>query len=185
MVAGTRQDTAHVDERGAATASAEDDDEDEAAEDPSASGAATTTVDAVRSRVGALLSPARFGQFLSVGVVGAVADNAALVGLVEVGGLAPTVAKLGSAEFAIVLMFVMNEQWTFSAFGRRSPVELLRRLVKSNVVRAGGALVALGTIAVLHGQFGVWYLFANVAGMGIGLFVNYTFESLVTWRVGS
>jgi putative flippase GtrA len=31
--------------------------------------------------------------------------------------------------------------------------------------------------------YGVWYLLANAAGIGVGFQANYTFESLVTWRV--
>lgn len=136
-----------------------------------------------RRRLASLLSPARFGQFLSVGAVGALVDNATLVGFVEVAHLPPLFAKLGSAELAIVLMFVLNERWTFAGVGDRRPLAVARRLLTSNVVRAGGALVALLTIAVLTGGFGVWYLLANVVGIGLGVFVNYAFEGLFTWRL--
>jgi putative flippase GtrA len=139
---------------------------------------------AERVSLGELLSVARAGQFLSIGVVGAICDNAVLVGLVELGHLQPTIAKLGAAETAILVMFVLNENVTFADAAEGGPRAILRRLVTSHVVRAGGALTAIAVLYVLNGQFGVWYLAANVAGMVVGLFVNYVFESIVTWGVG-
>jgi putative flippase GtrA len=112
-----------------------------------------------------LLSPTRMGRFLSVGVAGAVCDNAVLIGLVEVGHVAPTVAKLASAEAAILLMFVLNRNWTFADAAAVDVRGLVRRFLTSNIVRAGGAGTALAVLFVLHGQFGVWYLLANVFGM--------------------
>lgn len=137
----------------------------------------------VDGAVGELLSVVRMGQFLSVGVVGAVCDNAVLVALVELAGLGPTLAKVGSAETAILLMFVLNEHWTFAGTGEASRRGVVRRLLTSNVVRLGGAATALVVLHVLTTRFGVWYLAANVVGIGVGFVVNYVFESLLTWRV--
>jgi putative flippase GtrA len=132
---------------------------------------------------GELLSAVRMGQFLSVGVLGAVVDNAVLAALVEFAAIQPTVAKIGSAEAAIVLMFLLNEHWTFADTGTVSYAALGRRFLTSNTVRIGGAATALVVLYLLHEQFGVWYLAANVAGIGVGFVVNYVLESLFTWRV--
>ncbi|MFC7165211.1 GtrA family protein [Halospeciosus flavus] len=123
------------------------------------------------------------GQFFSVGVLGAVVDTLALLALVEVLGVAPTPAKIGSAEASICLMFVLNEFWTFQQVGERDPWAVLRRFGKSNLVRWVGAGIALVVLHVLTQQFGVWYLLANVAGIGVGFVANYVFESLLTWKV--
>lgn len=139
----------------------------------------SSVVDALRG----LIADARFGRFLSVGAVGAVVDNAALVAAVELLGVAPVAAKAASAEAAIVVMFALNERWTFADFGRRSPLAVVRRFLTSNVVRAGGALVALAVLFVLHDLANVWYLLANLIGIGVGFLVNYAAESLITWRV--
>lgn len=128
-------------------------------------------------------SGARFGQFLSVGATGAVIDNVALAGFVEFGGLDPLTAKVLAAEISIILMFSINESWTFSDFGKKNPTAVLRRFLRSNAVRVGGVAVALGVLAVLHDGFGVWYLAANIAGIGVGFVVNYFAESLFTWQV--
>ncbi|NEU58820.1 GtrA family protein [Halorussus sp. MSC15.2] len=59
----------------------------------------------------------------------------------------------------------------------RSFGSLVRRFLKSNVVRTGGVGVAVLVLHVLHNVFGLWYLLANVAGIGVGFVVNYVFES--------
>lgn len=139
--------------------------------------------DGPRTSYRSLLAPVRLGQFLSVGVAGGLLDNAVLVALVELGSLEPVVAAVGAKEASILLMFALNERWTFAGYDEGGYVHRVRRLLKSNVVRSGGALVGIATLFVLHQWLGVWYLAANILGIGIGFFFNYTFESLVTWRV--
>lgn len=130
-----------------------------------------------------LLSRERLGKFLSVGVLGAAADMTVLLAVVELLGTRPWVAKIASAEAAIVLMFVLNEQWTFTDHGQDGPAALARRFLTSNTVRAGGAAVAWVVLAALTEYAGVWYPLANVAGIGVGFVVNYAAESLFTWKV--
>ncbi|QLK25845.1 GtrA family protein [Natrinema zhouii] len=140
-------------------------------------------VDAVRMRVRALRSTTRFRQFVGVGLVGATVDIAVLFLLVETTSLGRPVAKLFSWEFGIVVIFVINERWTFASYGEVGLRALGRRFLRSNVVRLGGFLVTLAILELLVRQFGIWYMLANGAGMGVGFFVNYTCESLYTWQV--
>ncbi|WP_254767745.1 GtrA family protein [Salinilacihabitans rarus] len=139
--------------------------------------------EAIRSRLSALVSAARVGQFASVGAVGAGVDNLSLYLLVELVALEPILAKVVAWEVAIAVIFAVNERWTFATFGSSNPRALGRRFLRSNAVRFAGFLVTLGVLAFLHYGFGVWYLAANVVGIGVGFFVNYTAESLYTWRV--
>ncbi|MFB6146420.1 MAG: GtrA family protein [Halobacteriaceae archaeon] len=134
-------------------------------------------------QLGALVAPERAGKFVSVGVLGAVCDMTVITLLVEGPGLQPWAAKIVSAEAAIVLMFVINERWTFTDHGDDGGRALARRFLTSNLVRAGGAAVAWAVLVVLTSVAGVWYLAANVAGIGTGFVVNYAFESLLTWQV--
>ena len=157
---------------------------------------------AVRDRVGALLSASRFGKFVSVGALGAVGDNTVLLLSAELGlagaiaaavgqpALAPEVAKLLGIETAIVLMFVLNDRYTFA--GADGGVGRIRRLLRSNTVRVGGIVVQLVVFsAVYRGGFvalsiaGVdgWLLVASLTGIGAGMLVNYVAESILTWRV--
>lgn len=148
-------------------------------------------VAAVRRRTRALASGIRFGQFLSVGVLGAICDNTILLALTSLGVL-PVAAKLVGAETAIIVMFAVNEHWTFATEGRAGFRALGRRFLTSNVVRAGGVLVATGVFALLVrfqtvsipvAGTDLWYLGANIVGIGVGFVVNYVLESLFTWQV--
>ncbi len=143
----------------------------------------TEVVATLRRQLRYLASTDRMGKFVSVGAIGFVVDNVVLALCYGVFGLSLIVAKLIAAEAAIAVMFALNERWTFAAMGRSSARAVARRFVSSNIVRAGGVLVATTILVVLYEFAGVWYLVANVIGIGVGFVVNYTFESLVTWRV--
>jgi putative flippase GtrA len=143
-------------------------------------------------RLDALLSGVRFGQFASVGALGAVCDTSLVVLLTTYGGFYRGSAKLVGAEVAIIVMFLVNEHWTFSAEGEAGRWSFLRRFLKSNLVRAGGVLVATVVFVLVSGldyRFpvggeGLWLVFSNGVGIAVGMFVNYVAESLFTWRVG-
>jgi len=137
--------------------------------------------DPVVQYVVALWSVARLGRFASVGAVGAVCDNLVLAGLVETDLLAPVAGAVVAKEVSIAVMFALNEVWTFSEAG--SGGGPLRRFLTSNAVRGGGAVVGIAVLYALTAWLGVWYLLANVVGIGVGFALNYTAETLVTWRV--
>lgn len=140
-------------------------------------------LEVVRSWPEALASFLRLRRFVLVGLIGLLADMATIAVAVELLGLRPIVAKFLSAEAAIVVMFAVNEVWTFDRFGEASPRELGHRFLKSNGVRLFGVLIAAGVLYVLHDLAGVWYLGANAIGIGVGFVANYVLESLLTWRV--
>lgn len=139
-----------------------------------------------------LASGIRFGQFASVGVVGAVFDNTVLT-ILNLGTNLPTIAaKAAGIETAIVVMFLVNEHWTFSDEGAKGRRPFFRRMLRSHLVRMGGVSVQLVLFTLLY--YGVdvsvpvagidfWFLVASLVAIGIAMFVNYLFESLFTWRV--
>lgn len=134
------------------------------------------------TRLAALLSGVRLGQYASVGAVGAVFDNAALYALVEFGDVGPLLAKVIAWEVAILVIFVVNERWTFARFGAAGLRPLAERFLQSNLVRTGGFVVTMLVYGGLVGV-GVWYIAANVVGILAGSLVNYAFESLYIWKV--
>lgn len=145
-------------------------------------------VDDVRE---ALYSPLRMGKFASVGAVGAICDNLTLL-VLATAGITPELAKFAGIEVAIVVMFLLNERWTFSEAGAPGPVAFLRRLATSNLVRVGGIAVQLVVFSVVYRRFHVevlllgvdfWLLVASGLGIVSGMVVNYVTESLLTWRV--
>lgn len=130
-----------------------------------------------------LFTTKRLGQFMSVGAAGAIIDNIVLVAIVESAFLSPTPGAFISKECSIIFMFILNERITFSGFGSDGKFAVLHRLFKSNLVRAGGALVGIGILHILVTWAGIWYLLANIIGIGGGFLFNYVFESIVTWKV--
>jgi len=158
--------------------------------DPHA-GVGSDGVESDDSPLSALASRVRFGQFVSVGVVGAACDTAVLVALTQLGVL-PEVATVVGIETAILVMFAINERWTFADHGAAGGRSLLARLLRSHGVRAAGSLTQfLVFVAVFRGVavslpvygFDLWLLVAKGGGIAVGMLVNYAFESLFTWQV--
>ncbi len=144
------------------------------------------------NRVEALLSGARFGQFVSVGIVGAASDNAVLATLRLLFGVPELWAKAAGVETAIVVMFLVNEHWTFAGEGEPGRGPFLRRLGKSHLVRSGGVTVQLVVYWLLIEQVDLtvtvsgtdlWFLLASPIAIAVAMLVNYVFESLFTWQV--
>ena len=139
----------------------------------------------------ALVEPIRFGQFVGVGAVGAVVDLTISATLTLAGVLSPEWAKVVGAECAIILMFLINDRWTFADHGAAGWIPKARRLLKSNIVRSGGiavqflvvfVLTRLDVTVVVAGT-DVWPVLTMPIAIGCAFFVNYTAESLITWRV--
>jgi len=136
-----------------------------------------------RDRLRSLVAADRLMQFVAVGTIGASVDMSLLVLFHSVVGLPLVVSKLAGAEISYLVMFVINERWTFSSFGDSSFRARIRRFGTSNGVRLGGLVTATVVLLTLTETVGLWYPLANAVGIGVGFFVNYTFESLLTWRV--
>jgi putative flippase GtrA len=143
-------------------------------------------------RADSLLSGARFGKFVSVGAIGAVSDNTVLTALKLGLGVPELWAKAAGIETAILVMFLVNEHWTFASEGAAGWQAFGKRLGKSHLVRSGGALLQFGIywyltqrLAVSIVLFGTdwWFLIASPIAIGVAMVVNYVFESLFTWQV--
>jgi putative flippase GtrA len=144
------------------------------------------------TRLSALVSGARFGQFVSVGIVGAVFDNLTLATLRLGFDVPELAAKAAGVEVAILVMFLVNERWTFAEQGAAGRGPFLRRLGTSHLVRSGGVAVQLVVYWALTQRLSVtlelfgtdlWFLAASPIAIGVAMLVNYCFESLFTWQV--
>ena len=144
-------------------------------------------------RVKPLVSGAQFGQFVSVGAIGAVADTLVLAAATLLIGLSELWGKAAGIEVAVVLMFLLNERWTFTSYGGGGLRSLLVRLGKSHLVRSGGVAVQLAVFWLLTSPyaiqvtirgFDVWFLLASLVSIGVATLINYVFEGLFTWDIG-
>lgn len=143
------------------------------------------------SSLGALLSGVRFGKFVSVGAVGAVFDMATTTALIVFLGVLGEYAKLVGAEVAIVVMFLINENWTFAEEGAVGLFPTVRRFLTSNLVRSGGlalqflvvrSLRQLDVSVVAFG-FDFWQVIPIPVAIAASMLVNYVAESTLTWRI--
>ena len=138
-----------------------------------------------------LSSGKRFGQFASVGAVGALIDLSVSTTLTLSAFVLPEVAKLIGAELAIIVMFIINDRWTFAENGRTGRWHTVRRFLKSNLVRSGGLAVQFlvvrfltrTDITVVISGTDIWPVLTLPIAIGCSFFVNYIAESLFTWRV--
>jgi len=147
---------------------------------------------AVPERFEALISGVRFGQFVSVGAVGAAFDVTTLLLLTELAGLPAAVANVLSIETAILVMFTVNEHWTFADEGGDDGRSLAGRLVRSHVVRAGGSTLQYLLFVGVFYSFAVdltlagldlWLVAVKGGAIAVAMLVNYVLESIFTWQV--
>ena len=146
----------------------------------------------VPNRFESLVSGVRFGQFVSVGVVGAISDNTVLAVLGLAFGVSDMWAKAAGVETAILVMFLVNEHWTFAGQGGTGRRSFAKRLGKSHLVRSGGVAVQLTiywlltqwlTVELVVAGTDLWFIAASPLAIGVAMLVNYVAESLFTWQV--
>ena len=146
----------------------------------------------VPDRFESLVSGVRFGQFVSVGVVGAISDNTVLAVLGLAFGVSDMWAKAAGVETAILVMFLVNEHWTFAGQGATGRRSFAKRLGKSHLVRSGGVAVQLAvywlltqwlTIELVVVGTDLWFIAASPLAIGVAMLVNYVAESIFTWQV--
>jgi putative flippase GtrA len=116
-------------------------------------------------------------KFSATSVAGLVIENILLVALVEAASTPLIAAKLVGAEASIAAMFVLNNRFTYSG----SPGNVIVRFLKSNLVRAGGVLIATAVLKI-GVALGIWYLLANIIGICVGFVFNYGLETAYTWK---
>ncbi len=131
----------------------------------------------------ALQSRGQFIQFALVGGLGYLVDQGVILALADGAGVTLELAKVASAESAIIVMFIINDNWTYADWGAESVPAIARRFLRSNLVRLGGIAVATVVLSILVRYGDLPLLVANTIGIGCGFVVNYTFETLFTWRV--
>lgn len=120
---------------------------------------------------------ARLSKFLLVGGVGALVNSVALLLLYQRVHLPLVVASALSVELAIVSNFLWNDRWTF---GRRE--RSLGRFARFNLVSLGGLVITTFTLWVLVHHLGLYYLAANLLGIGLATAWNFVANLLWTWR---
>jgi putative flippase GtrA len=126
-----------------------------------------------RSRV--LQTLPRLRRFSVVGTSGLVVNNIVLFALHGLLGLALFPATVVAVHVAIVHNYLLHEVWTFR---HRRPSA--RRFLSFSLVAATALLVNVSIVQVLTG-FGLFYLLANLVGIGAAFGINYAVSSTWIW----
>jgi dolichol-phosphate mannosyltransferase len=120
-----------------------------------------------------------FFRYCVVGGLGVLVNMGVLVALRR-SGVRLELASPAAIELAIVFNYVLNASWTFAR--RAVQGGWAARFVRFHLVAAAAGLVNYAILLLLARVFGVWYVAANLAGIGAATLVNYSLNSLWTWR---
>ena len=86
-------------------------------------------------------------------------------------------------ELSILSNFFLNNLWTFKK--RDTHVPFWSRLLRYHLVSGLAGIVNYLVLILLVKTFGLHDMLSNLIGIVIGTFINYSLNSLWTWRVRS
>ena len=93
------------------------------------------------------------------------------------------IASVIAIETSILSNFFLNNLWTFKK--RDTHVPFWTRLFRYHLVTGLAGIVNYLVLLLLVNTFGWHDMLSNLIGIAIGTFINYSLNSLWTWRVRS
>lgn len=124
---------------------------------------------------------AQYGRFAAIGLAGASMNMGVLYLLTELAGVHYLVSALAAIESALLLVFFLNNEFTFEE-PKRGLRAVAEGILRSNVVRAGGTALHLVVLYGLTTYAGLFYLVANVAAIFVASLFNYVGEKTWNWQ---
>lgn len=125
----------------------------------------------------------RIVKFSAVGFSGLIVNMFLLWFFKEIIGLYYMIASLISIELSVINNFVWNDLWTWGDRTKSGGWGYFRRLLKYNLSASVAAVIGnLIVLAALKEYFGWNYLLANLAGIGVGIIINYVVNDRWTFR---
>lgn len=120
-------------------------------------------------------------RFAVVGTVAAGVQLLLLWAFVEFGGLNYLFGAAIAIEITILLQYVLNNYWTFSAMQNVGRTAFLSGLVKTNVVRGTAIPIQLGILYALVDWAALSYLVANAIAILLSGVYRFAFDFRWTW----
>jgi len=123
------------------------------------------------------------GEFIRFAVVGGsgVAVNMGLLFLLtRYAGLRLEIASPIAIEVSILTNFTLNNLWTFRK--RNAEINVPRRLWRYHLVTGLAGVVNYIILLLLVKVMGWNEFISNLIGIGVGMVINFTLNSLWTWR---
>jgi dolichol-phosphate mannosyltransferase len=93
------------------------------------------------------------------------------------------IASVIAIEVSILSNFFFNNLWTFKK--RDTHVPFWSRLLRYHLVTGLAGIVNYLVLLLLVKSFGLHDMISNLIGIAIGTIINYSLNSLWTWRVRS
>ena len=126
----------------------------------------------------------RLLKFSVVGAFGALINSFFLWLFTEIAGIFYLFSSLVAIEIAIFVQFMLNDRWTFHERRTKGWSEFFKRILKSNIWRAGGIALNIAVLFLLTEYAHIYYLLSNIFGILCAFISNYILESRLTWGVG-
>ena len=121
-----------------------------------------------------------FIKFCVVGASGVVVNVGLYYLLTRFAGLALEIASPIAIECSILWNLGLNDLWTFRR--RQTAARFPKRFPRFHGVSGVAALVNYGLLVLLARALGVWDIAANLVGIVAGMLINYSLNSLWTWK---
>ena len=119
----------------------------------------------------------RIGKFMVVGVSGIFVNMVLLALLYQHFGYSLLISSAVAIEASVITNFILNDNWTFKEIeGVSGPLKFLM----FNIVSFGGMLINTLVLYVLT-TWGIYYLFANLAGILLAFGWNFFVNRNFTW----
>jgi dolichol-phosphate mannosyltransferase len=90
------------------------------------------------------------------------------------------IASLIAIETSILSNFFLNNVWTFR--NRETENYWLTKLLRFHAVAALAGITNYSLLLLLVKALGWWDIFANLIGIMVGTLVNYSMNSVWTWK---
>lgn len=124
----------------------------------------------------------RIARFGLVGLSGIFVNMGLLYTLTEFAGLYYLISAAIAIEVSIMNNFIWNDIWTFGATDNLRFEHKTSRFLSFQAVSMGGLLVNVAILFALSDVAGVYYLFANLAGIFVAFAWNYWVNRHYTWK---
>lgn len=128
----------------------------------------------------------RLEEFIKFGIVGGsgvVVNMGLLYILTRFFSVRLEIASAIAIEVSILSNFFLNNLWTFKK--RNTHVPFWSRLLRYHLVTGLAGVVNYLVLLLLVKTFGLHDMLSNLIGIAIGTVINYSLNSLWTWRVRS
>ena len=121
-----------------------------------------------------------FIRFCVTGSSGVVVNMGGYILLTRLLGIPIEIASPIAIEISILSNFFLNHVWTFR--NRETQSYWQTKLLRFHAVAALAGVINYGLLLLLAKTLGWWDIAANLAGITVGMIVNYSMNSVWTWK---